>query len=258
MRKTEPTEAAAAETSQTYYSPIVELRQYTLLPGRRDTLIGLFEQAFIEAQEAVGATVIGQFRDLEKPDRFVWLRGFADMDQRLTALQTFYSGSVWREHSTEVNDLLADFDNVLKLRPVHPGSGFLLDTTTRPAHEGQEQPSGLIIATILYFETLPEASFLNFFEDTIAPTLTRHGASILSSFLTEESVNDYPSLPVREHEKVFVWFSHFRDLATYEEHVSTLAQSQGWNEQIWGPVLHRLKREPEILKLAPARRSVVR
>src|SRR5688572_13276071 len=32
--------------------PIVELRQYTLLPGKRDVLIELFDREFIEGQEA--------------------------------------------------------------------------------------------------------------------------------------------------------------------------------------------------------------
>lgn len=33
------------------YSPIVELRQYTLHPGKRDTLIELFDREFVETQE---------------------------------------------------------------------------------------------------------------------------------------------------------------------------------------------------------------
>ena len=40
-------------------------------------------------------TVIGQFRDLDNPDSFVWLRGFADMEARKRALTGFYSGPVW-------------------------------------------------------------------------------------------------------------------------------------------------------------------
>ncbi|TIT42165.1 MAG: NIPSNAP family protein, partial [Mesorhizobium sp.] len=32
-------------------SPIVELRQYTLKPGRRDTLIGIFDGHLIEGRE---------------------------------------------------------------------------------------------------------------------------------------------------------------------------------------------------------------
>ena len=42
--------------------PIVELRQYTLHPGKRDVLIDLFDREFVESQEALGMKVIGQFR----------------------------------------------------------------------------------------------------------------------------------------------------------------------------------------------------
>src|SRR5260370_2438825 len=85
MHKTEHTETTVS------FSPILELRQYTLHPGQRDVLIELFERAFIETQEAVGAAVIGQFRDLEDPNRFVWLRGFPDMENLLAPSQAFYA-----------------------------------------------------------------------------------------------------------------------------------------------------------------------
>ena len=94
--KTEQVGKTAAAASRQWCGPIVELRQYTLHPWLRDVLISLFERAFIETQEAVGITVIGQFRDLEDPNRFVWLRGFPDMVQRLAALQAFYGGPVWQ------------------------------------------------------------------------------------------------------------------------------------------------------------------
>ncbi len=44
--------------------PVVELRQYTLHPGKRDVLIDLFDREFLETQEEVGMRIIGQFRDL--------------------------------------------------------------------------------------------------------------------------------------------------------------------------------------------------
>ena len=65
---------------------VFELRQYTLYGGRRNTLISLFEKNFIESQDVVGAHVIGTFRDLDDPDRFVWIRGFRDMSTRQHAL----------------------------------------------------------------------------------------------------------------------------------------------------------------------------
>ena len=59
---------------------VVELRQYTLVPGSRSTLIELFERELIEPQEAAGMVIGGPFIDLEDPNNFVWLRGFTSMD----------------------------------------------------------------------------------------------------------------------------------------------------------------------------------
>ena len=72
--------------------PILELRQYTLRPGRRDDLIALFETELIAPQEAAGMALVGQFRDVNDPDRFVWFRGFPDMRARAEALGRFYQG----------------------------------------------------------------------------------------------------------------------------------------------------------------------
>jgi len=106
------------------YSPIIELRQYTLHPGRRDELIELFDREFVETQEAVGIQVIGQFRDLDDTDRFVWLRGFNDMPARAQSLNAFYGGPVWKAHREAANATMIDSDNVLLLRLAHPTSGF--------------------------------------------------------------------------------------------------------------------------------------
>ncbi len=61
--------------------------------------------------------VIGLFRDLDDPDRFVWLRGFPDMAARLAALETFYNSDLWWSHRDAVNATLVDSDDVLLLRP---------------------------------------------------------------------------------------------------------------------------------------------
>lgn len=251
-------EKPIAATSQQLCSPIVELRQYTLLPGKREMLLALFERVFIEPQEAVGMMLIGQFRDLEDPNRFVWLRGFPDMDQRLTALQAFYGGPLWRAHREATNAMIVDSDNVLLLRPARPTSGFFLDPRDRPPPGTEQVPPGLVVATILSFEAAPEADFLDFFERRLAPALTKNGASILATFVTEASANTFPALPVREGEQVFAWFSSFRDQAAYEEHLTALARSEEWHSQIWIPLIRRLNAAPKILKLSPTGRSLVR
>ncbi|WP_199486585.1 NIPSNAP family protein [Actinomadura logoneensis] len=78
---------------------MIELRRYTLRPGRRDELIELFDREFVEPQEEAGTVVFGQFRDMDDPDRFVWLRGFRDMAVRRDALTAFSGGPVWAEHA---------------------------------------------------------------------------------------------------------------------------------------------------------------
>jgi NIPSNAP len=110
-------------------SRIVELRRYALKPDARDTLIELFDREFVETQEDVGMQLLGQFRDLDDPDSFVWMRGFRDMPSRKRALEAFYGGPVWKEHSGAANATMLDVSNVLLLRPL---SELELDATSRP------------------------------------------------------------------------------------------------------------------------------
>jgi hypothetical protein len=113
--------------SRPCWSPIVELRRYTLHPGQREVLIELFDRELVETQEAVGMKVIGQFRDLDDPDQFVWLRGFPDMESRARSLAAFYGGPVWKAHREAANATMIDSDNVLLLRPARDGTAFALN-----------------------------------------------------------------------------------------------------------------------------------
>jgi NIPSNAP len=238
--------------------PVVELRQYTLHPGKRDVLIELFDREFIEPQEALGIKVIGQFRDLDRPDRFVWLRGFRDMTSRAKALSDFYGGPVWKAHREAANVTMIDSDNVLLLRPAHPTSGFSLENTKRPPVGSDEVPTSLIVASIYYFERPVSLDFINFFEQTLKPVATSLGATISAYFVTENSENTFPALPVREGENVFVWFSTFQDAAAYESYVAAHSQSERWRDEVSVGLTHYLDRAPEILKLSPTARSQLR
>ena len=237
--------------------PIVELRQYTTYPGQRDTLMDLFDREFVESQEAVSMTIIGQFRDLDKPDRFVWLRGFRDMPSRGQALKGFYYGPVWQAHRGEANPTMIDATNVLLLRPVSRLSGFSLNIKDRPKLAASEVSKGLVIATVYYFHTPVSADFIDFFEHTIKPVVTRSGASILAYFVTESSANNFPALPIRENEHVLVWFMGFPDQAAYERHTLALSRSRRWRSEIAGELARRLKGTPEVLRLQPTARSLL-
>jgi hypothetical protein len=238
--------------------PVVELRQYTLKPGKRDVLINLFEREFIESQESVGIEVIGQFRDLDHSDRFVWLRGFRDMTSRAKALTDFYGGPVWKAHRKAANATMIDSDNVLLLRPALPTSGFSLENMKRPPVGSDDVPKNLVVATIYYFEGPVAVDFIDFFEQELKPAATSLGARVSAYFVTENSENTFPALPVRGGENVFVWFSIFQDLAAYENYVAALSQSERWRDEVSDELKSYLDRAPEVLKLSPTSRSQLR
>lgn len=152
---------------------VVELRQYLLKPGRTDDLIDVFDRELVETQEACGMRVIGQFRDVDRPDWFVWLRGFADMESRRRALTDFYGGPVWAEHGPAAVDTMIDSDDVLLLEP-----SILMVPEARPGDD--EMPSGL---TITVYDGAPPATA---------------AGDPLGLLRTLQAENTYPALPIRE------------------------------------------------------------
>jgi hypothetical protein len=226
--------------------PVVELRQYTLHPGRRDVLIELFDRELVESQEAVGMKVLGQFRDLDDPNRFVWLRCFRDLASRAPALQAFYGGPVWRTHCDAANATMVDSSNVLLLRPARPTSGFALDGDRPPP--GADVHGGVVVLTVCPLAASAADDLSDAFERDVAPALTQAGASIVASFVTEPAVNEFPSLPVREGENVFVWLSAFPDRSADERQVAPLPAA----------LADRLAAPPEVRRLSPTARSLLR
>jgi hypothetical protein len=220
-------------------------------------LIDLFDREFVEPQEAVGMKIIGQFRDLDDRNRFVWLRGFPDMPSRAQALRDFYGGPVWKAHRETANATMIDSDNVLLLRPASPGAGFSLDENIRPGLGAGEVPKRLVLATIYYFDAPVTGDFLEFFESTIKPVTAAAGATTLACFVSEQSENTFPALPVREGENVFVWFARFSDPGACDGYLATVGRSQFWREKIAKKLVRRLKGTPEILKLSPTGRSLL-
>lgn len=188
-------------------SPVVELRRYALHPGRRDNLIALFDREFVEAQEATGMTVIGQFRDLGDPDSFVWLRGFADMAARKASLTAFYGGPVWARHRDDANGTMIDSDNVFLLRPARPGGGFGVPALPRPAPGSSALPGGFMAACVCHLDAPADDALIRRFETEIAPALAAVGVPVLGCFVTEPAENTFPRLPVRDGETVLAWFS---------------------------------------------------
>jgi quinol monooxygenase YgiN len=245
----------ADAVAKTRLSQIVELRQYDLHPGTRETLIDVFDSHLVEGQEAEEMVIIGQFRDLDNPDSFVWLRGFADMEARKRALTGFYSGPVWLANRDAANATMLRFDNVLLLTPAGVDGGFALDIADRPPPGSATPESGLIAATIWSLRG-DAAAFAEWHRETLEPVIANAGGEIIASFITERAENTYPALPVRTDETVLVTFSAFADAAALDRHRAALAASPRWNAAMKEAA--GLVAPPRTLRLAPTARSLLR
>ena len=231
--------------------PVVELRQYTLRPGQRDVLIGLFDREFVESQEAAGMAIVGQFRDLDDPDRFVWIRGFASMPARAAALAAFYGGPVWKQHAAAANATMIDSDNVLLLRPATAEAGFPAPAAPRPpaGQPATAAPSRLLVT--LYYRDRPfDPAFTEFFENQARPLLAGRGAAPLAWLQTEYAENTFPALPVRTGEHVFAWLARFPS----PDHLTAYLRAPAFSPALAGMIMG----EPQRLRLAPTGRSLLR
>ncbi|WP_348627012.1 NIPSNAP family protein [Mesorhizobium sp. WSM3873] len=242
-------------------SPIVELRQYKLKPGQRETLIALFDREFIESQEAAGMTIIGQFRDLDRPDMFVWLRGFADMEARRKALTAFYDGPVWAEHRNAANPTMIDSDDVLLLKPAWPDAGFDLSKRERSTvSEGESKSAqphldGIVEISIHHLRPGMEAGSAERFQAEMVPQLTASGARLLGAFVSEHAENTFSRLPVRAGENVFIVVVGFGD--AHANYRNDLGASPAW--QAVRQTMQAASTKPaEMLRLTPSPRSLLR
>ena len=225
---------------------VVELRQYTLHGHRRDDMIALFEREFIKPQEAIGIRVIGQFRDLDDPDRFVWVRGFKTMESRAADLPAFYHGDVWKRHRDEANATILDSDNVLLLRPAN-------GVFDPPEHRLLTQ--GEVMVGIHYLGQVDGDAFKAFFTSAMRPVIEAAGGDLFGDFVSADVPNNFPALPVRETERVFVWMARMNDPRATQSFFARLRSHSGWRDAAPEKCLPAFMRKPEILRLAPTEQS---
>jgi quinol monooxygenase YgiN len=247
-----PTEPAAPPTEPA----VIELRQYTLHSGRRDELIELFDREFVETQEEAGMVVFGQFRDLEDPDRFVWLRGFTDMTTRQRALTAFYDGPVWAAHRDQANATMINSDDVLLLRPIRPGDGLLVSPRERQP-VGTPSPGRLVVATLWSFP-LCESTGIDLIRRRLLPLLRQAPPAPLAALVTEPAENTFPRLPVRTGENIVAVLHSYPDEAAYRRHLAEVQSHPAARDDILPAIAQARTAAEQIRRLAPTGRSLIR
>ncbi len=217
-------------------TPVVELRRYRLRPGRRDALVGLFEERFIEPQEAAGARILGTFSVDGDPDGFVWLRGFTHHAARPGALVAFYGGPVWQAGREAADAAMIAGDDVHLLRAISPRGGL---PERRLPRRGERLPAlrhTLVISDLRY----PE--WLGSYHLWLRLFLRKLGADPVASFATLMAENNYPALPVWRDRPVHV----------------ALIRSAAPLPPLPPELGNLLRSAPEIVMLTPTARSRLR
>jgi NIPSNAP len=183
---------------------IVELRQYLLKRGRRDELIELFDRELVESQEAVGIRVIGQFRDVDRVNHFVWLRGFPDHGARQQALASFYDGPVWRKHGRAAAATMIDSDDVHQLNAISEPEDRLEIRSS--SHRDRGGSRGAILIVVVHRRSDPRTDQDELIREHLVPIVEDGGVRTVGMYTTDPAANPYPALPVRPS-NVLVWIA---------------------------------------------------
>jgi len=204
------------------FQGIVELRQYTLHPGRRDDLIDVFEEFFIESQEDCGIDVGGLFRDQGDANRFVWMRGFRDLEDRTRALESFYGGPVWAEHRDRANATMIDSDDVLLLQPCGFRCDRLVEVTATAAAISVRAVAGIWVSDRA--DNLDQLA-----TSDVHDLLRTQLQTCLGLWRSHPGPNDFPALPIRDEHAV-VWLAVFPDPGNCSDAMERLHCSLGWQQ----------------------------
>ncbi len=176
---------------------LFDLRDYTTTPNSRDAIIERCESVIFPEQERLGAVLPGRFRDADDPNRFVWLRGMRDLDQRKQVLTDFYTdGEMWKSMRAEVNRWIADSDDVLLLRPISEWG--------KPAQGASEV--GMYSALVKNPLSEKETADLR---NQVEAAVKNAKGQLLITFATDPSENNYPRHPIRTGEHGLIWFATY-------------------------------------------------
>ncbi len=79
---------------------LIELREYTVHPGKRDEWVKMMEEEIIPFQVQNGIAVLGSFVAEDNDAIYIWMRRFEDEADRVKKYEAVYESDHWK------NDLL--------------------------------------------------------------------------------------------------------------------------------------------------------
>lgn len=247
--------ARAAQAVANSAPALFELRSYACQPGRRDILIRMFEQTFLDAYQSNGTRIIASFRHLDDPDRWVWIRGFHGTTQRGTALTAFYDSTASRKLAAQANATIREIHPALLLR--EPGVGLSAFATLGAAPAATAgMPTSRVVIDIYPLADKDIPAFAARFERDAAPALAVLGGRPFATLITDHRENSFPGQAVRG-DTVFVALTRFADARALAEFTAARAASTAWRERVAPALAARLTAPVETYPLQPTARSAL-
>ena len=194
---------------------VLELRNYLLKPNMADVFSNYFDIHFVKPMAELGCYTLGQFKIQNVNDRFVWMRGFSNMESREKFLNDFYvSSSVWKEFGPGANNMMINSDNVYLLRP--------LDNNKNSKEQSKGISSNVLITNrgivVVDFHICNSTldKVINLFNSAYLPFLKTLDIHDITLWVSEMSENDFPRLPVFQDKNLLLTITTYKDEAEYQ------------------------------------------
>lgn len=199
---------------------VIELRNYILKPGMRDSFINYFEDNLILTQYCLNGYPLGQYRVKGLEENFFWIRGFENMKQRSTFLPAFYLGPTWKKYKKIPNSLLANNDNVNLLHPLELENDSLV---LADAIESSLLMSRNGITVIDFYTANTKLDLLKaLFARNYLPLIRSLGLEDYTLWISEPQKNDFPQLPVFQDKNLLVMITHYKNELNYTEQIKSI------------------------------------
>jgi len=252
-------QAAAAECCDA-----LELHRYELPEVRVRTMSELFDQENTATRGLGGGSMgneyfiglmenIALLRDIDRPNIYIWLRGFRTLDEM--QVRGFYDQSLWARHTDVLARAEIASGDATILAPSPITSAFLLGARGTSPIRGEK--AELLVATVYTVPSTMTPGFENFFQFAIVPRVFAAGGRPVASFATKSSLSAIPGFRsvvnprASDGDRNFVWFARFADAAAYAQYQTKLARDQEWKDNVEPKLKTLTSGPPEVWRLVP-------
>lgn len=203
---------------------VIELRNYLLKPGKRDSFINAFENKILDTLNGRDNFVLGQYRVKGAEDNFFWIRGFHDMSSRAYALKSFYSCKYWEDVVWIPQAYILNYTNGNLLKPLSLTDG---NQDSKPAFpcDWFGKPKGIAVVEFYFAANGWLGKLVEFMRTKYDSIRRASGGENISYWVSEQTKNDYPDLPVYQDNNLLVTIGFYESEEAYENNIKKINAS---------------------------------